>query len=164
MADTVSYDYSQGDSATVSGAMGRPITRLTRVMSVPAILAAGGASLTSTTLITANESITAFTLPVGFLVQGVVVYVETAGTGTIDVGVPADETAFLAASSLATANTWDYSNTESYSQAASSGWLITSTASDADNVIVQFNSNETVAKFVISVWGIDFSDMTAMAD
>jgi hypothetical protein len=164
MSDTVSYDYSIGDTTGVAGFYGKPISRLTRVVSVPAILAAdAGTSLASASKITADESISVFTLPVGFLVLGAVCYVETAGTGTIDVGVPAYETNFLSASSLTVAGAWTYTDTETYSMAASSGWLITSTTSDADNVIVQFNSDETVAEFVISIFGIDFSDMADMA-
>lgn len=169
MADTVSYDYSISTGATyaVTSSANRPIVSITRVMDVPAIIVAAAAEkaagtatgLTSDTTITADESITAMVLPIGFLVLGAIGYVKTAGTGTVDVGIPASEASLLSASSLVTAGAWTYSDTDTYSMAAASGWLITSRTSDADNIIVQFNSAETLPVFVLTVFGIDFSDM-----
>lgn len=157
MADTVTYDYSQGDISAVSGAAGVKITRLVRVVDVPTLITAASASLTSATTLTAAESITVFTLPVGFLVMGTVVYVHTVGTGTIDIGIPADETALDAAVDISAVG---WANTETDAQGiASGGYLITATTSDADNIIVQFNSTGSTGRFVIAVWGIDFSDL-----
>jgi hypothetical protein len=170
MADTVSYDYSKnpGSVYAMSAAGGQSISTITCVVDVPAIIVAAAAEkaagtatgLTSDTTITADESITIATLPIGFQVLGIAAYVKTGGgTGTIDIGIPASEACFISALSTATAAAWDYSDTDTYSMAASSGWLIKSRASDADNVIVQFNSAETLPVIIVKIWGIDHSDM-----
>jgi hypothetical protein len=173
MSDTVSYDYTGGASTVYSVANQGGLTVLYRVIDVPTVIAAAAAEkaagtatgLTSDTLITAAESISVFTLPIGFLIGGTVCYIKTAGTagGTIDIGVPEGETVFDAGIDTATAGVWHASATDAGSMEAANGTMVDSRATDYDTVIVQFNANETVGRFVVAVWGIDFSPMLDLA-
>ena len=166
MADAVSYDYTGGASTTYSVANQGGLTVLYRVIDVPTVIAAAaGTGLASASKITAAESIAVFTLPIGFLIGGTVVYIKTAGTaaGTIDVGVPESEAAFDAAIDTATAGVWHISGTDAGGMAAANGTMVDSRATDYDTVIVQFNADETIGRFVVAVWGIDFSPMLDLA-
>ena len=161
---TEAYDNSlpTGNIYAVGDAYGAKIVRLTRVMDAAAIIAAD-ATLTAAAKITAGQEITAFTLPIGFLMMGTVVYIKTAGTagGTLNIGTYADTTAFDAAISNATAAV--YFNTETDAQGiASGGAVVSSRASDADKICVEYIADETTGSIVISVWGLDFSDMANM--
>jgi hypothetical protein len=160
---TKAYDNSlpTGNIYAVGSTYGRPITAISRVMDAAAIItAAGGTGLASATKITAGEEITAFTLPIGFYIMGVITYVKTAGTagGTINIGTIVDTTAYDAAVSIATAGAW--ANSETDAQAvASGGALISSRALTADEVVVEYIADETTGVFIVTVFGIDFSDM-----
>jgi hypothetical protein len=168
MAVAVAYDASTGSAKASRNALGFSV--MYKVMDSAAIItAAGGTGLASATKITAAEAVTAMVLPVGFQVWGTAVYVVKAGTsaGTIDIGTPdtgsnSYEVRFDAAVSLATAGAYAASATDA-SAIASGGLLISATTSDADNVIVQYNSDDTDSVFVLCVFGMDFSWMAEVA-
>ncbi len=166
MSDTVTYDYTGGASTVYATTNQGGLTVLYRVVDVPTIIVAdAGASFASATQITAAESVSLFTLPIGFLVLGSVVYIKTAGTaaGTIDIGFPEGETVLDAGVSTATAGVWFTTATDTGGAAYVGGTMTDSRATDYDTVIVQFNTDETVGRFVVAIWGIDFSTMLDLA-
>jgi hypothetical protein len=160
MAISTYYD-ATGSATVYATANQGGLTVMYKFIDVPAILAAdAGTSLASASKITAGEGVIAFTLPIGFVVGGVVTYIKTAGTagGTIDIGSVASEQIYDAAVSTATADAWAMTATDAGSMEAANGTLISSRASVADTVAIQFNADETVGSFVVAVWGIDFSN------
>ncbi len=159
---TEAYDNSRGGETSVAGFMSKPVSVLWRKMDAAAIIAAD-TTLTAAAKITAGQEITAFSLPTGFKVCGSVVYVKTAGTagGTINIGTLADTTAFDAAVDIATAAGWADSETDAQA-IASGGALITTAASDANKVVVEYIADETTGVFYVGIWGVDFSHFTAL--
>jgi hypothetical protein len=160
-AGTEACDASLGNGTSVPGFAGVPFTVLYKVMNAADIIAADP-TLAAAGKIAAGQEITAFTLPVGFIVFGTVTYVTEAGTagGTINIGTYANTTAFDAAVSIATAGAALVKTaTDAGGMDAASGTIITSTASDGNKVCVEYIADETTGEFVVAMFGLDLSEI-----
>lgn len=154
---TEAYDASVGGTG-IPGWGGANITKIVKRMDAADIIAAD-ATLAAAGKIAAGQEITAVELPVGFNILGVaakIVEVCTDATHTANIGTYADTTAFDAAIDIGAAvGTLTYTGTDAGGAAALNGTMITSTASNANKVCVEYIADTTNGAFDLMVWGVD---------
>lgn len=153
---TEAYDASVGGTG-VPGWGGANITKIVKRMDAAAIIAAD-ATLAAAGKIAAGKEITVCTLPVGFWVWGTrqrIIEPSTDTTPTINVGTYADTTAFDAAVDISAAAGTETNSATDAGSIAGGGTHITSTASNANKVCVEYIADTTDGVFDVIVYGVD---------